>query len=268
MIFGQSSTHAVTLSSQERTQLKSDYQHWRAVGMGLNNLLVKRLAKTELHAGAKKLGLLSGGTLVFDSVDECAILFDYCIHHVRTEGRNAVERELVLRSDAPESDELTCLQALQHSIYSLFIVEAVERGVGVHVRDLRYNAELFLVDFGIGSSAVPGLILATRIISVAGLHMTGGAAIPLGQLPDEEVDSQFWQTMTTYLQSLSDDFDPAMFIRESLRAGMGSQIQFHDVGETSIGQPPVERLTQSEKVGRNAPCPCGSGKKFKHCCQH
>ena len=23
---------------------------------------------------------------------------------------------------------------------------------------------------------------------------------------------------------------------------------------------------QSEKVGRNAPCPCGSGKKFKKCC--
>ncbi len=25
--------------------------------------------------------------------------------------------------------------------------------------------------------------------------------------------------------------------------------------------PPIE-----EKVGRNAPCPCGSGKKFKRCC--
>jgi hypothetical protein len=23
---------------------------------------------------------------------------------------------------------------------------------------------------------------------------------------------------------------------------------------------------QSNKVGRNAPCPCGSGKKYKHCC--
>jgi preprotein translocase subunit SecA len=23
---------------------------------------------------------------------------------------------------------------------------------------------------------------------------------------------------------------------------------------------------RSQKVGRNAPCPCGSGKKYKHCC--
>ena len=27
---------------------------------------------------------------------------------------------------------------------------------------------------------------------------------------------------------------------------------------------PVVR--KSEKVGRNDPCPCGSGKKYKHCC--
>lgn len=23
---------------------------------------------------------------------------------------------------------------------------------------------------------------------------------------------------------------------------------------------------KSEKIGRNAPCPCGSGKKYKQCC--
>lgn len=28
----------------------------------------------------------------------------------------------------------------------------------------------------------------------------------------------------------------------------------------------VERELKSEKVGRNAPCPCGSGKKYKKCC--
>ncbi|MBK6555280.1 MAG: preprotein translocase subunit SecA [Rhodocyclaceae bacterium] len=33
--------------------------------------------------------------------------------------------------------------------------------------------------------------------------------------------------------------------------------------ETSKPQQPVERATP--KVGRNDPCPCGSGKKFKHC---
>ena len=25
-------------------------------------------------------------------------------------------------------------------------------------------------------------------------------------------------------------------------------------------------LVKGEKIGRNQPCPCGSGKKYKHCC--
>ena len=29
---------------------------------------------------------------------------------------------------------------------------------------------------------------------------------------------------------------------------------------------PVRRIGPVERVGRNNPCPCGSGKKYKHCC--
>jgi uncharacterized protein YecA (UPF0149 family) len=31
-------------------------------------------------------------------------------------------------------------------------------------------------------------------------------------------------------------------------------------------QPPRSEPVRSTKVGRNEPCPCGSGKKFKRCC--
>jgi len=30
--------------------------------------------------------------------------------------------------------------------------------------------------------------------------------------------------------------------------------------------PPVQYIRDKPKVGRNEPCPCGSGKKYKHCC--
>jgi preprotein translocase subunit SecA len=29
---------------------------------------------------------------------------------------------------------------------------------------------------------------------------------------------------------------------------------------------PIPRTASGEKVGRNDPCPCGSGKKYKKCC--
>ncbi|NNG00762.1 MAG: YchJ family protein [Desulfobacteraceae bacterium] len=57
----------------------------------------------------------------------------------------------------------------------------------------------------------------------------------------------------------------------------GSRFQHHEVAEFSKeddqwffkdGQPPaaVQSIRQGPKVGRNEPCPCNSGKKYKKCC--
>ncbi|MCF7885807.1 MAG: SEC-C domain-containing protein, partial [Candidatus Marinimicrobia bacterium] len=48
--------------------------------------------------------------------------------------------------------------------------------------------------------------------------------------------------------------------------GMGLQGQSQqNAGNQQAGGPqPYER--EKPKVGRNDPCPCGSGKKYKHCC--
>ena len=35
---------------------------------------------------------------------------------------------------------------------------------------------------------------------------------------------------------------------------------------TTMQENPVSTDVTNEKVGRNEPCPCGSGKKYKHCC--
>jgi preprotein translocase subunit SecA len=36
-------------------------------------------------------------------------------------------------------------------------------------------------------------------------------------------------------------------------------------GETEIQLPRITVRRDTPKVGRNEPCPCGSGKKYKHC---
>ncbi|MGM4903797.1 SEC-C metal-binding domain-containing protein [Tardiphaga sp. 866_E4_N2_1] len=40
----------------------------------------------------------------------------------------------------------------------------------------------------------------------------------------------------------------------------------HNDRVTRFVQPPRTRAKNAEKVGRNAPCPCGSGAKYKRCC--
>jgi len=38
------------------------------------------------------------------------------------------------------------------------------------------------------------------------------------------------------------------------------------IADSAGQQRKVETIVGEAKVGRNAPCPCGSGKKHKHCC--
>ncbi|MBN2125981.1 MAG: SEC-C domain-containing protein [Deltaproteobacteria bacterium] len=39
-----------------------------------------------------------------------------------------------------------------------------------------------------------------------------------------------------------------------------------DLADLEILLNPVKPKTAEKKVGRNDPCPCGSGKKYKKCC--
>jgi preprotein translocase subunit SecA len=51
---------------------------------------------------------------------------------------------------------------------------------------------------------------------------------------------------------------------EDLRKPKEQNLTFSGSGDAPAAKKPVKR--ESEKVGRNAPCPCGSGKKYKKCC--
>ena len=39
-----------------------------------------------------------------------------------------------------------------------------------------------------------------------------------------------------------------------------------DIADLEILLNPPKTITAEKKVGRNEPCPCGSGKKYKKCC--
>ena len=176
-------------------ELLPRYKRLRKAALRLNNRLVKTLSRSVLDEGGKKLGILQGNVLTLDSEDEIAVLMDYCIYDVRRRGANAVERDLAKSPPTPESDEMTLLQAMRQAYYSLFAVEAVERGVGVHVKDLLRDESLFLVDVGFGSSAPLGMILAARVTVPEGIAMTTGAALPFGVLSAAEMpySCKVWQ---------------------------------------------------------------------------
>ena len=238
----------------------------RAAGRNLNDKLVKRLSKDVLHEGAKKLGILRRGVFVFNSEEESSVLMDYCIYDVRRNGRNAVEQYLIDVPSDPNSQEMVCLRAMQHAIYSVFVVETVHRGIGVTVRDLLSNQTPLVVDVGFGSTAQPNVAIACRLLYQNGFTMTNGAALPIGMLLEDQRPA-FAAKLSQVLAPDEDGIlDPAPLIHACLANDNSSHIEYQEPTGQSIRKGPPIVTCSSRKVGRNDPCPCGSGKKFKHCC--
>ncbi len=267
-------------SSAERSnlhELVARYQRLRHVRMRLNNELVSRLPIDDLKEGAKKLGMLRGDTIVLDNEDESSVLMDYCIYNVSRRGRNAVEQYLCDRPPDPDSDEMTCLHAMQHATYALVVVLDVEPGVGCHIRNLFTDETRLLVDMGLSQSAQRGAIMATRLIDYGEYVTASGAALPLGILADDQLAD--WQRMLA-AGRVDANSDPAPLIREFLRSGASSRIAYEEPGgrrepHTARTRPQDEQPAKRQRIAAtredrkpapNRRCRCGSGKMFKNCC--
>jgi hypothetical protein len=56
------------------------------------------------------------------------------------------------------------------------------------------------------------------------------------------------------------------YVPEGIDKDLLTSIQDKLFAHKEAPKPPL--VYESQKVGRNAPCPCGSGKKYKKCCLH
>ncbi len=92
----------------------------------------------------------------------------------------------------------------------------------------------------------------------------------------EEYLGFLFQVETISEMEMEDDYDDAQYEHEDF-AGMESLVddQTSQAQQDAVqsGQPQggeetstVQTVVKDEDVGRNDPCPCGSGKKYKYCC--
>lgn len=164
------------------------------------------------------------------------------------------------------SDKSILLDAMLKPRYSLFAVDNVERGLGVQTRDLFRGDSGFIVDVALSETAVKGFVLACRVISPDNgrLSMSTGAVLPVDRPIMEriiqEIPERFGKTTGEIMQMSPEraaEFS-ASIIRICLEGDASSRMTYEDAAEETKKTVP--------KVGRNEPCPCGSGKKYKKCC--
>lgn len=163
-------------------EILDTYKRLRNVQKALNGRFVSQLPKSTLLECAKKLGLAKGKVMIFDSQDELPALMDFCLYNSRSGGKNMIERYALQTPPLPESDEKQVLQAMLDSHFSVFMVEKVYTGKGVSLSSFGQE-EIFLMDLGLGDSAVTGMSMAGRVLPFRDFHMTAGAFLPLYEEP-------------------------------------------------------------------------------------
>jgi hypothetical protein len=256
------------LSVAEREAIAARYTRLRGVIQALNETLPDRLSTAMIEEAARRLGLLQRGIVVLNSESELPVLIDYCLYDVRHHGRNTIEEYLLEAEPEPESDEMTVLRAMQHARYCLLYVESVIPGLGVRARDLFTDEMLLIADFGYSETAVEGTLVACRVLFHDRFAMTAGAGLPIGVIPGGKGNPIIRNLTEACAPEEGSLFDPAPIIRSCLRHDAASHVEYQDPHRAGGRARPGlgHGHVTSARISRNAPCPCGSGQKFKRCC--
>jgi hypothetical protein len=279
------------------------YLSCRQTTRGFNNAIFKCLSRDDLQRGARDLGMFHRNTIVWANEAEMAVFADHCIYDVRRQGQTAVERFAAASEAPPGSQERLMLDAMVRSRYALLQVRRAVGSAGLAVTDLFREEEGILCDVSFAATIPRGFVLATRVLypESEDFWMTSGAALPV--LPDGlmriadilgELGADGWAEFVRLdredLNSLT-----TRILRTLVRSGVTDFIAYSESGAREREDPPLLRLLPPEtefsldaeqtafsansrmlrgpsrielpqRVGRNDPCPCGSGRKFKKCC--
>ena len=85
-----------------------------------------------------------------------------------------------------------------------------------------------------------------------------------GRDPLIEYQSEAYDMFMGMLDSIKEEFSRYIFHAQMVEVEKQRPLRVFESGGEE--QPAAPEQRQSDKVGRNAPCPCGSGKKYKKCC--
>ena len=257
------------LTEKSCPQLVSHYKEIRRIICDLQNgALLNYISKKTLDVCGKKLGVLQNKTFVLDDMDQMGVVMDYCIYDYWEDGFNTVAPYRADSQLDPDSEEYKVVNAMSESFYTLVQVEDVLPGVGARVNDVMGNRQFLLVDLGLGRTAAKGMVIATRLLPFEDFVTTSGAVLPVDRETLEEIFNYAFEHYDTedgeYIEvDIRQRADlTAAIIRICLEANASDYIQYEDAENIPVISP-IHRETH---IGRNEPCPCGSGKKYKRCC--
>ena len=136
------------------------------------------LPKELLLQAARDLRLLGKDdkTFVMDDEQEFDFILDRAIHDIPWPHKRWVE-QIFERCQTDNNPDKAILEAHIKPIFSLYAILKISPGRGARLVDLFSQEEIFLMDVGLGATAKPGFLLATRVVTLEEIHFTSGVSM-------------------------------------------------------------------------------------------
>ena len=215
---------------RSRSELER-YKKWREIGKKLNHKIMEQASKDTILRAAGDLRLRKDNCIRCHSETDTHFLMDRVIHDILIDRKRAVELYREQNARTLTEDEQTLLDALVDSHYSLFIIQRIQPGRGLHLFDVFSDETIFLTDVNLSHTAIEGHLLAGRAVSVDGITFTSGCACPfpakyLPQLKDNFIQLFEKKKQQMTWTEMMRRHNPHFFITMKR---LGTEIDFMDV---------------------------------------
>ncbi|MEI7831953.1 MAG: SEC-C domain-containing protein [bacterium] len=247
----------IQISSDIAESLVARYSALRQITIEINNTILSVIPREAVLASAEALGLLHQGSIYFNSDSESMIFADHTIHANPRARCEYLDTYRKANAKTLTSEQSNMLIALENVRFTILRCEKASPGVGVQVYDVLRDHRFLLLDITLSHSAHVGLLVAAHIISIDDLHLTTGAGLPI-------LDQKVGRKVSAALPDENEIFDEANATGTYTTKITRILMEYIAFIERQAESQSFERASQ--KVPRNAPCPCGSGKKYKICC--
>ena len=206
------------------------YRHLREVSRRTNDALLELIPRSAIMRQARKLDLTFGRTLVLDSMDQMAFLFDLAIYTAPPDRTRAIDRYARTARFEPGSDEARVFEAMRNARFVLGTVERRHKMAGLIIGDALRQTDFWLMDEGLESSLEDGTILATRVFTPDEFSVTCGVMMPIDITIVEDVIAEVRPRLKNHtLEEVCDDrrFAEAIY-RTAMAHGVMDEIAFRD----------------------------------------
>jgi hypothetical protein len=220
-----------------RDEIIRRYRHLREISKQINDGLLKLVPGNAIIKQARQLGLAHGSTLLLDSMDQMAFLFDLAIYTAPPDRTRAIDRYARTARFEPGSDEARVLEAMRNARFVLGTMERRHEAAGLVMRDLLRETDFWLVDEGLERSLADGAALVTRVFTPDEFSVTAGVMMPVDAMILEDVFEEVLPRLRNHtMEEVSDDrrFAEAIY-RTAMEYGVMDEIGFQEIPPT--GEP-------------------------------